>query len=142
MSYQEVIDLLPTFRQKLSVLGFGLGGVALVIWMVWRRRIREEHALLWFMGLVGGVVIVWCDPLLAFGSRLLGVSLPANALLLVAIFFLYCISLCLTSVASRNKRQIERLVIHVSIANAQLAELQASPREDRAPGRGALSPGD
>ncbi len=124
MSYDEIITLLPTFQQKLSVLGFAIGGGALVVWMVWRRRIREEHALLWFLGLAGGVIIVWCDPLLAYGSRLLGISLPANALLLVAIFFLYFISLWLTSVASRNKRQLERLVIHVSIANAQIGELQ------------------
>ena len=124
MNYQEIIDLLPTFRQKLSVLGFAAGGVALVLWMVWRRRIREEHALLWFMGLAGGLIIVWCDPLLAYGSQLLGISQPANALLLVAIFFLYCISLWLTSVASRNKRQLERLVIHVSIANAQIGALR------------------
>ncbi len=125
MIYDEILTLLPTFQQKLSVLGFALGGIALVVWMVWRRRIREEHALLWFMGLIGGVVIVWCDPLLAFGSSVLGISLPANALLLVAMFFLYCICLWLTSVASRNKRQLERLIIHISIANAQIAELRA-----------------
>ena len=126
MNYDEIISLLPTFQQKLSVLGFGIGGVTLVVWMVWRRRIREEHALLWFLGLAGGVFIVWCDPVLAFGSRVLGNSQPANALLLVAMFFLYCITLWLTSVASRNKRHIERLIIHISIANAQIAELRAA----------------
>lgn len=124
--YQEIVQLLPTFQQKLSVLAFGLAGVALIAWLVWKRRMREEHALFWFVGMAGGIVLVWVDPLLGGLSYLLGVNLPANALMFVAIFFLLLLGIWLTSAASRHKHRIEKLVMHVSILNTQVQELHAA----------------
>lgn len=124
--YEEILQLLPTLQQKISVLAFGLAGIALIAWLVWKRRVREEHALLWFIGLAGGIALVWVDPLLAGFSYLLGVSMPANALLFVAISFLLALTIWLTSTASRSKQRIEKLVIHVSILNAQVRDLQAA----------------
>jgi hypothetical protein len=125
-SYQQIVELLPTIQQKLSVLAFSLGSIALIAWLVWKRRMREEHALFWFIGLLVGILMVWVDPLLASFSYALGINLPANALMFVAVLFLFALSIWLTSAASRNKQRIEKLVVHVSILNSQVQELQAA----------------
>lgn len=136
-TYQEILELLPTIQQKLSVLAFGLGGIGLIAWLVWKRRMREEHALFWFIGLLAGILMVWVDPLLASFSYALGINLPANALMFVAVCFLFVLSIWLTSVASRNKRRLEKLVVHVSILNTQVRELQtAFSHQEHAPSSG------
>ena len=90
-------------------------GVLWIVRMVRHHRIREEHALVWFAGLAGAVAVVWCDPLLVFVTAALGVKVPASALMLLALFFLFAACVWLTTVVSEQKRQINELVITVSL---------------------------
>ena len=127
---EEIYDLLPTLQQKLVVLLLTCSCTGFLIWMVWKRRLREEHALLWFLGLALGTLIVWNDSLLTLFAGALGIDLPAHALILVALFFLLGLSMWLSSVASRNKQGLERLVIETSILRCEL-EIVRSALEGR-----------
>jgi hypothetical protein len=92
--------------------------------MVRRRRLREEHALIWFLGLASATILVWCDPLLAGLTVLVGADVPASALLLATVFFLFIVAVWLSSELSRQKEEIARLVIHLSVMKAKLADLE------------------
>ena len=132
----QVQLFLPPLHQKIAVLVLALLGALWLVRMMRHHRLREEHALLWILGLVAGVVVIWCEPLLVGITRLLGVQVPASALMLIAIFFLLGVAAWLTTVVSAQKRQITDLVISVSILQARMMEseqTQASPisNEDR-----------
>jgi len=90
------------------------------IHLVREYKIREEHALLWFLGLGGAVVVVWVDPLLAALTGALGVDVPASALLLLALFFLFVIAVRLTSEVFLHKAQINQLYILTSVLREQI----------------------
>ena len=98
-----------------------------------RARIREEHALLWFLGIGAGIVTVCYDPLLVALTSLMGVDIPASALLLLALFFLFIVCVWLTSKVSSQQQQIARLIIGTSILQSRLATEQrpgAQPAHD------------
>lgn len=113
---------LPPLHQKLAVLVLAVLGALWLVRMMRRHRLREEHALLWLLGLVAGVAVMWCEPLLVALTRLLGVKVPASALMLTAIFFLLGVTAWLTTLVSVQKRQITDLIISVSILQTRVEE--------------------
>jgi hypothetical protein len=141
MSQDELAANLPSLHQKLAVLVLVVLGVSWIVRQVRYQRVREEHALLWFLGLAALTVVIFVDPLLLALTAALGIDVPASALLLLALFFLFIVSVWLTSVASLQKQQIAQLLIAVSILRSKLAESQdpADPEEtDREPSGPAL----
>ena len=122
MNYTLGAALLPTLWQKVAILVMAVLTAFWIARLVRSHRIREEHALLWFLGLGAGVFVVWCSPLLNGITRLLGITLPASALLLLMIFFLLLVSMWLTAIVSGQKQQIAKLIMAVSIVKARLAE--------------------
>jgi hypothetical protein len=119
MNIADVARYLPPFRQKITLLVLVVIAVYWLVRTVRLHRLREEHALLWFLGLGAAVVVVWCDPLLLGLTALLGVSVPASALLLLALFFMFLMLVWLTTVVSWQKQAIAKLIIAVSILQAQ-----------------------
>lgn len=133
----EIVAFLPTTHQRLAVTVLALLGVIWIVRQVRYHRIREEHALLWFAGLGSMMVVIWVDPLLVGVTRALGVDVPASALLLLAMFFLFITAVWLTSIVSAQKQQITELFIAVSILRARVADAEASPEPGDAPPPGA-----
>jgi hypothetical protein len=120
----EVYANLPPIHQKLALLALALLGALWIANMVRKHKFKEEHALIWFMGLAAAAILVWCDPLLAGLTVLVGAGVPASALLLATVFFLFIVAVWLTSELSRQKEELARLVIHLSILKAKLTELE------------------
>jgi hypothetical protein len=119
MNVAVVAQYLPPFRQKITLLVLVVLAVYWLVRMVRLHRLREEHALLWWLGLGAAVVVVWCDPLLLRLTALLGVAVPASALLLLALFFQFLMLVWLTTVVSSQKQTIAKLIITVSLLKAQ-----------------------
>lgn len=120
MDAPDLLTNLPPLKQKLAVLALAVLGSMWIFHLVRGRKIREEHALLWFLGLGAGAIVVWVDPILVGISSALGVDVPASALLLLAIFFLFVIAVRLTSEVSSQKAQIAKLTVLVSIMRAEM----------------------
>lgn len=116
---------LPPLHQKLVVMALAIAGATWIFYLVRIRKVREEHALLWFLGLGAGAIVVWCDPVLVGLTRVLGIDVPASALLLLTLFFLFIVAVRLTSEVSLQKAQLAKLSILVSIMRAQLQEEHA-----------------
>jgi len=118
----EVYANLPPIHQKVAVLILAILGALWIGNMVRKHRFKEEHALIWFLGLLSATVLVWVDPLLAGLTVLVGADVPASALMLATVFFLFVVAVYLTSEVSRQKEEIARLVIHLSVMKAKMAE--------------------
>jgi hypothetical protein len=120
MNNEEIIANLPPLHQKLAVLVIGLIGVLWIMRMVHYRKIREEHALLWFLGIGAGIVTVCYDPLLIGLTSVMGVDVPASSLLLLTLFFLFIVCVWLTSKVSSQQQQIAKLIIGISILQSRV----------------------
>jgi hypothetical protein len=114
------VYLLPTMHQRAAAAFLGLVGMIMIYRMVRRHTLREEHALLWFTAIVVMLAVIWIDSLLLTVTGLLGIAMPGNALILLTIFFLFLISVRLSSVVSIQKRQIAKLIMEVSILKGQI----------------------
>jgi hypothetical protein len=99
--------------------------IAVVLELVRRRKLTEEYSLVW---LVSAAVLLAASlrrEALQTVGRWLGIDQPAVVLLVMATLVLLAISLCLSVVMSRQRRQIDRLMEDTAILSAELRELRA-----------------
>lgn len=128
MMIDEIRSNLPPLHQKLAALALALLALFWIVRQVRYHRIREEHALLWFLGLITLLIVIWVDPLLSAITAVMGIEVPASAMILLVIFFLFIAAVWLTSVVSSQKQQIAQLFISVSLLKAKLAAYEAARR--------------
>lgn len=115
---------LPTLHQKMAAGVLAILGILWIIRLMRCHKLKEEHALLWLVALVGISVVVFFDPILISVASLLGTKVPASALLLLTIFFLFIVCVWLTSLVSVQKRQLSKLMITVSILRERVDEIR------------------
>jgi hypothetical protein len=121
---------LPPFHQKMAVVVLAVAWAIWIFRLVRARRVREEHALLWFLGLGASALVVWCDRVLVAVSGILGIDVPASALLLLALLFLFIVAVRLTSEVSSQKAQVAKLTVLVSILRARLPKQSIGDRRE------------
>ncbi|MGL4257784.1 MAG: DUF2304 domain-containing protein [Microbacterium sp.] len=100
--------------------------IALVLWMLVTRRLREKYAALWLIiGL--GVLVLGAFPQLLLGlTSALGVEVPANLLFSIAIVLLLGVALHLSWELSQAEDEIRRVAEEVAILRAQVERLTES----------------
>lgn len=113
--------ILPTLHQRAAAAVLGVIGLLIIYRMVRRHKLREEHALLWFVAILATLAVISFNPLLIGITALFGIKVPANALILLTIFFLMLVCIRLSSAVSIQKRQIAKLIIEVSILRSEIA---------------------
>jgi hypothetical protein len=124
------------------------GLLILVLELVRRRKLTDEHSLIWV--LCAGTLLgfsLWRDALHR-AAALLGVHYPPAVLILALIFFAFVVSLYFSVVVSRQRRQIEQLIEDLALVEADIRQLRSRagtiPPEDVIPGaaRYGREPGD
>ena len=102
---------------------------ALVLNMVRIGRVEMRYALAWlFVGL--SLLLFSLFPnLLSFIARLMGVTVPINAALFLAILFLMTILIGITIVVSSHKSRIYKLTQLLAIQEKRIAELEKTVKE-------------
>jgi hypothetical protein len=99
--------------------------IGVVLELVRRRKLTEEYSLVW---LVSAAVLLAASlrrEALQTVGRWLGIEQPPVVLLAIAMLILVVVSLCLSVVVSRQRRQIDRLMEDTAILSAELGELRA-----------------
>lgn len=107
--------------------------IAVVLWMLLTRRLREKYAVLWLV--IGfAVLILGLFPQVLLGlTSLVGVEVPANLLFALAIVLLLGVALHLSWELSQAEEEIRRAAEESAILRAQLDRLSARvDRLDRA----------
>ncbi len=102
---------------------------ALVLNMVRIGRVEMRYALAWlFVGLSLLLFSIFPN-LLSFIARLMGVTIPINAALFLAILFLMSILIGITIVISNHKSRIYKLTQLLAIQEKRIAELEKTVKE-------------
>lgn len=97
----------------------------LVLELVRRRHLGEEHSFIWIGGAVFLLIISFWRRSLDTVAFWLGVHYPPALLLLALVFFVFIALLYFSTVASRQRRQIELLVEETALLDARLRALTA-----------------
>jgi len=101
-----------------------------IISMLRKQRLDLKYCLVWLIGL-GGIGVLCIFPgLLDSMSDLLGIGVPVNALFLICIAFLACISISLTVVVSRLSARLRELTQNIAILEREEANNLKAQNED------------
>lgn len=100
---------------QIAAIAGSVAVMAVVFQLIRRRRLREEYAILWFLGSAALIAVSLWRSSLDWAARVLGVAYPPSVLLLAAIGlgFLVAIhfSMSLTQLAEQNKRIAQELAL-------------------------------
>jgi len=99
--------------------------IGVVLELVRRRKLTEEYSLVWLVSAAVLLAASFRRDALQTVGHWLGVEQPPIVLLAIATLILLVVSLCLSVVVSRQRRQIDRLMEDTAILSAELRELRA-----------------
>lgn len=109
---------------QIFICVFSICFIIAVFNMIAKGRVILKYALLWFaLAFLALVCAIWPQPLFAL-SYALGFVIPANFILVLAIFCLVALCLSFTVIVSRSKRNIIDLCQHSAIQDKEIADLK------------------
>ncbi len=120
-----------------QILAIAVSGLllVLVLELVRRRKLTEEHSFIWIfcaLALLG--LSIWRE-LMHTVAAWLGIFYPPMVLLLVLIFFVFVALLYFSVVISKQREQIELLLVEVAVLSARAPDAEGTkddgPRNDQ-----------
>lgn len=94
--------------------------------LVRRRKLTEEHSLIWLAGAATLLALSLSRDVLHAAARALGIHYPPALLLLALTAFVFLVSLYFSVVISRQRQQIERLIEELALLEADVRALRGS----------------
>lgn len=107
--------------------------LALVLELVRRRKLTEEHSFIWILCALALLVLSIWRELMHTVAAWLGIFYPPMVLLLVLIFFVFVALLYFSVVISTQRSQIEQLMVEVAVLSAREPDADRTSK-DRIPG--------
>lgn len=97
--------------------------LALVMWMLIARRLREKYAVMWIVIALSVLILGVFPQLLLWATAALGVQVPANLLFSLAIVLLLGVALHLSWELSQAEDEIRRVAEEAALSRTQLEQL-------------------
>lgn len=113
---------------QVAAVSFSAFLLGLVVELIRRRKLTEEHSLIWIAG--GAALLglsLWRD-MLHVAARVVGIHYPPALLLLALIGFVCLVSLYFSLVISRQRQEIERMLEDLALLDAEVRALRDSGR--------------
>lgn len=120
------------------LFGIAAAGLALVVLieMLRRRRLRERHALWWFIGGVLALLAGIFPQALEWASNLVGIAVPTNLVFFVSIFLLFLVSIQQSAELTAVESKVRTLAEQSALQDERIRDLQCSVKSE------IPSPGD
>lgn len=109
-----------------TAIGVSLLLLAAVGDLVRRRKLTEEHSLIWLAGAAALLALSLSRDTLHVAALALGIHYPPALLLLALTAFVFLVSLYFSVVISRQRQQIERLIEELALVEADIRALRSS----------------
>lgn len=97
---------------------------AVIIFLLKRNRVELRYTLLWFFSGFVMLILALFPKLLDWFANFVGIYSSVNALFAVALFFGLMLMMSLTSIISREKQEIVRLIQEMSIIENRVRKLE------------------
>jgi len=111
-----------TAHQIISSTIIALCMVVLIFYLVRKRRLREEYALIWMGCAVLMLGAIYCYPVLVFFTKVIGAVTPTTTLFLFGFVFLLLLTLKITLSLSKLENQVKALSQKITLLEGQLEE--------------------
>ncbi len=92
--------------------------------MLKKKNIDLKYSLIWFFSAFVLLILDAFPKLVEKCAGLLGIATASNFIYLVVLFFILLVLISLTSIVSRQKRDIRTLIQTVSILKKRVEELE------------------
>lgn len=101
------------------------GLLALAIFQLMRKkRLKEQYSLLWFLTVAVMLLLAVWESLLSRISNAIGISIPSNALFIMALLFLFVMALHFSLLVSRLTDQTKILAQKLALLERDLRRSQ------------------
>ncbi len=105
---------------------FSSGLLLLILNLIRTKKLYVGYAVVWFLAVVGMMVIISIPPLLTLLPKVVGAIFPASALSLLAFIFIFLtlifFSVQLSLIATRQVELIQAIALQELLAQEQKAE--------------------
>ncbi|MEI5585050.1 MULTISPECIES: DUF2304 domain-containing protein [unclassified Agromyces] len=105
---------------------------AAVVELLRRRRLRERHAVWWFIAALGALLVGLFPSLLTWAADLLNVGVPSNLVFFVSIVILFLVSLQHAGELTDLEDRTRTLAEEVALQQVKLDRLERASRPDDA----------
>jgi hypothetical protein len=96
--------------------------LGLIVYLIRKRKLREEYALLWLAVGAGVIVLAVWYGLLEWITQLIGAVDPTSTLFIFSLIFLLIISIHFSVVNSKMKDQIRDLTQEIGLLRSELEQ--------------------
>ncbi|MBQ6885582.1 MAG: DUF2304 domain-containing protein [Clostridia bacterium] len=98
--------------------------VVLIFVLLRKKSFTLKYSLLWMFMAVVLLIMVAFPKLVEFLAEVIGVASYINAIFMAFIFFILLLVVTLTSIASKQHREIKTLIQNVALLQKQVDELK------------------
>lgn len=107
-------------RQQIPAIIVGFCLLVLIIELVRRRKLREEHSWLWMVvGFIIFLLVIWRSLLVSI-SRLMGIVAPTSTVFFFGIVFLILVNLHSATKISELNNQVKKLAQKLAILDSDV----------------------
>jgi len=116
-------------EQKPFAIVAALVLAGLIVFLIRRRKLREEYALLWLMVAAAIIGLALFYPLLEWLTRLIGAVDPTSTLFIFSLIFLLVVSIHFSVAHSRLKDQIRDLTQEIAMLREEIERGEEKEKE-------------
>ena len=109
---------------QMCLLAGSLVVLFIVIKSVLKNKMNIHYAIVWIVWGVGMVVISLFPNIIYVLASLIGIQMPVNAVFLIMIFLLYCLTFYIYFVISRHNEDIVNLDYEIAVLKKKIEELE------------------
>lgn len=95
-----------------------------VIKSVLKNKINIHYAIAWIIWGISMVVIAMFPNIIYDLAHLIGIQMPVNAIFLIMIFLIYCLTFYIYFVISRHNEDIVNLDYEIAVLKKKIEELE------------------
>ena len=95
-----------------------------IVSMLKSKKLNLRYSLLWLISAFVLAVLDIFPDILTCISKLIGIQTASNAIFVIVIFFMLLLLVSLTSVVSKQNKQIKTLVQHLALIRKELDEIK------------------
>lgn len=109
--------------------------------LIRKKKLKEQYSLLWFLTVAVMMVLALWEGLLSRISSLFGIAVPSNALFMLALLFMFVMSLHYSMLISRLTDQTKMLSQRLAILDRDIRNKSESKTAGDSGGRGSAGRG-
>ncbi len=109
---------------QMSLLAGSIIVLFIVIKSVLKNKMNIHYAVVWIVWGVGMIIMSLFPRIIYDLAYLIGIQMPVNAVFLIMIFLLYCLTFYIYFVISRHNEDIVNLDYEIAVLKKKIEELE------------------